>query len=70
MNTNLLKSQIVLNNMSVEDVVEKLDISKSAYYRKLKGNTEFTRKEINSLIKLLNLDVNLAMKIFFDDKVS
>lgn len=70
MNTVLLKSQIVLHNKKMMDVANKLQISKSALYRKLKGNTEFTRSEIETLINYLGLSVETAMEIFFNEKVS
>ena len=70
MNATLLKSQIVLNHKNISDVAEKLKISKSALYRKMKGKTEFTRQEISIIIKYLGLSVDLAMEIFFKEKVS
>lgn len=70
MNATLLKSQIILNNKKILDVAKKLKISKSALYRKLKGETEFTRQEISIIIDYLGLSVDLAMEIFFTEKVS
>ncbi|KRU24045.1 TetR family transcriptional regulator [Clostridium sporogenes] len=70
MNTILLKSQIVLNNKRIPDVAKELRISKSAFYRKLRGDTEFTRQEISKMIDYLNLSVDIAMDIFFNEKVS
>lgn len=70
MNTTLLKAQIILNNKKVSDVAKELGISKSALYRKLRGETEFTRQEISTIIKYLRLNVNIAMEIFFNEKVS
>ncbi|MCW6070323.1 helix-turn-helix domain-containing protein [Clostridium botulinum] len=70
LNTILLKSQIVLNNKRIPDVAKELRISKSAFYRKLRGDTEFTRQEISKMIDYLNLSVDIAMDIFFNEKVS
>ena len=70
MNTALLKSQIVLHEKRIPKLAEYLGISRSAFYRKLAGDTEFTRKEIEMLIKCLSLDTDTAMAIFFEEKVS
>lgn len=70
LNSILLKSQIVLHDKKISEVAEILEISKSALYRKLNGKTEFTRHEIEMLIKYLGLSVELAMEIFFNEKVS
>ena len=67
MDVQLLKSQFVLNNIKICDVAKKIGISKSAMYRKMKGETEFTREEINTLITILKLDIKTAMKIFFGE---
>lgn len=70
MDVTLLKSQIVLNNKNIPDIAKSLKISKSALYRKLRGDSEFTRQEISDIITLLNLNVETAMAIFFNEKVS
>ncbi|HBJ2612331.1 TPA: XRE family transcriptional regulator [Clostridium botulinum] len=70
MNVALLKSQIILNNKKIPEIAEDLKISKSAFYRKLRGDSEFTRQEISKLITLLNLNIETAMEIFFSVKVS
>ncbi len=70
LNSILLKSQIVLHDKKISEVAEILNISKSAFYRKLKGKTEFTRQEIEILIKCLGLSIEMAMEIFFNEKVS
>lgn len=70
MNTNLLKSQIALCGKTIKDIAKKLKISKSAMYRKMYGKSEFTRAEISVLIDYLEINVDKAMKIFFEEKVS
>ncbi|BDR66688.1 hypothetical protein N072000002_09160 [Clostridium tetani] len=70
MNTTLLKSQIILSNKRIPEIANELGISKSAFYRKLRGDSEFTRQEISKIINLLNLSVETAMAIFFNEKVS
>lgn len=70
MNINMLKAQIALKGKKICDVAELLEISKSAIYRKLSGKSDFTRKEILLLIKFLDINTDVAMEIFFDEKVS
>ncbi len=65
MESNVLKAQMILKSKSINDVISKLGISKSAFYRKLNGQSEFNRKEICSLIEILQIDDEDAIKIFF-----
>lgn len=46
----------------------KLKMSKSAFYRKLKGISEFDRKEILAIAKVLALDDEKILEIFFKEK--
>ena len=68
MNTNLLKSYMVLKEKNACDLAQSLKISKSAFYRKLNKTSEFTRKEIHILMNLLELDINKAFEIFFSEE--
>lgn len=70
MNVNLLKSQIALKGKTFKEIANKLNISKSALYRKMYGKSEFTRAEISILISFLDIDVEQAMEIFFTENVS
>lgn len=70
MNINLLKSQIALRGKKITDIAKVLSISKSAIYRKLNGCSDFTRQEIAKIMEYLDINTDLAMKIFFDEKVS
>ncbi|NSB16492.1 helix-turn-helix domain-containing protein [Clostridium beijerinckii] len=70
MNVNLLKAQIALKGKKISEVSETLKISKSAFYRKLNGKSDFTRQEICDLINYLGIDTEKAMEIFFYQKVS
>lgn len=56
--------------MSSNELAEKLGISRSALYKKLEGKLEFTRKEIEILIKLFEIDEKRAVSIFFTSQVS
>ncbi|AIQ26936.1 hypothetical protein P40081_00965 [Paenibacillus sp. FSL P4-0081] len=76
MNSNALKAKLVLNGMSVSDLLEKLNdlykvkMSKSAFYRKLNGSSEFDRKEIVAISTCLEIDASNLLSIFFGEKVS
>ena len=70
MNVKLLKSQIVLNQYTLVQVAAYLEISRSALYRKILGESEFTRKEVLKLKCLLKLSDHQLIEIFFNEKVS
>lgn len=70
MDSNMLKAQIVLKGKKINDITKILKISKSAFYRKLNGKSDFTRKEILLLINFLEITNEMAMDIFFNGKVS
>ncbi|EOU2034890.1 XRE family transcriptional regulator [Clostridium perfringens] len=67
---NVLKSLIVLNGKSIPEVANMMNLSKSSLYRKIRGKSEFTRKEITELIDILHIEPYKAMEIFFNIKVS
>lgn len=54
--------------VTVAALCKYLGISRSAYYRKLNGTSEFTQGEIQMIIDLLELES--PMGIFFAQKVS
>ena len=66
LNSIALKKKMLEKQLQNKDVAEKLGISRSAVQRKLKGETEFSRVEINRLIHLLKLENKEVMEIFFD----
>ena len=70
MNVKLLKSQIVLNQYTLVQVAAYLEISRSALYRKISGESEFTRKEVLKLKSLLKLSDHQVIEIFFNEEVS
>lgn len=64
----LLEYEIKRNGLTVKQLCEAIGISTSAYYKKLKGVSEFTQGEIQSIISLLG--VTDPTPIFFNPKVS
>jgi hypothetical protein len=45
-------------------------MSRASYFRKLKGKTEFTRKELLGIADELRLDDKMLYEIFFSKEVS
>ncbi len=76
MNINALKAQIALKGISVDQLLKALkktsavSMSRSAFYRKLNGTSEFDRKEILALCKVLDIKEEKIVEIFFKEKVS
>ena len=63
MNKALLEYKMKENGKSISDMCEMLEISRSAFYRKCNGKSEFTQSEIQKIVDFLNLDS--PMGIFF-----
>lgn len=75
MDNRKLKSKLVLRGYNTEKVIELLNdegvsMSRSAWFRKMKGETEFDRKEIQGLADVLGLTKEDVIDIFFDKEVS
>ena len=68
MDSQLLDQIIKSKGLTKADVYNHLKISRTAYYRKCNGISEFTLAEIKGIMKLLSIDNPDA--IFFADKVS
>lgn len=70
MNREELQKQIRLESKTVDQLCAVLGISRSAWFRKVGGRSEFTQSEIICLRRELELDDGLTAAIFFNDKVS
>lgn len=68
MNKARLEYEMNLRHVSKSDMCSMLGISRSAFYRKCNGESEFTQSEIQKIVDFLNLDS--PMGIFFTEKVS
>lgn len=64
----LLDYEMARKGKSISDMCRMLDISRSAYYRKCNGKSEFTHSEIQKIVDYLELDS--PVDIFFTHKVS
>lgn len=65
MNAHELKAQMVRKDKSAKQLCTAMGICKSAWYRKVKGESEFTQSEIIVLRQELGLDDQLTATIFF-----
>lgn len=64
----LLEYEMKKRGITIADMCAKLDCSRSAFYRKCNGISEFTQSEIQIVVDFLGLDSPVA--IFFNNKVS
>jgi hypothetical protein len=70
MNARELKAQMVRKDKSVDQLCMALGISRSAWFRKVGGESEFTQGEISGLRLELELDDHQTADIFFSQQVS
>ncbi|SCJ79276.1 Helix-turn-helix [uncultured Flavonifractor sp.] len=63
-----LEYEMKKRRVSVEELCNAVGISRSAYYRKVSGKSEFTQGEIQKIVDYLGL--SSPMGIFFAEKVS
>lgn len=68
MNANKLKGRIVEMGLSIDKVASGIGINPATMYRKLNGESEFTRDEILALAQVLNLTDGDIISIFFTAK--
>lgn len=68
MDKALLEYEMKKKGVSIADMCAKLGCSRSAFYRKCNGISEFTQSEIQTIVDYLELDSPVG--IFFTNKVS
>lgn len=68
MNLGALRAKLYDCKITNSALAERLGLSKSALHRKMSGETEFKRPEINEMIKIFGLDEKEVMSIFFENK--
>ncbi len=68
MNAALLEYELKRRGMKKEELCEALGMSRSAFYRKMNGISEFTLSEIQNIVN--TLDLESPVPIFFSDEVS
>jgi transcriptional regulator with XRE-family HTH domain len=67
-NKALLEFRMRERGKTISDMCSMLGISRSAFYRKCNGISEFTLSEIQKIVDYLNLDS--PVEIFFTNQVS
>lgn len=70
MNSKELKVQMIRKEKTVDQLCAALGISRSAWFRKVSGESEFTQGEISGLRFELELDDEMTGRIFFAEQVS
>lgn len=68
MNKFLLEYEMKVRGVSIADMCAMLGISRSAFYRKCNGQSEFTQGEIQKIVDFLSLETPVG--IFFTKNVS
>lgn len=63
-----LEYEMKTRGITIECLCKNIGMSRSAFYRKCNGISEFTQSEIQKIVDYMKLDS--PMGIFFDDKVS
>ena len=70
MNKRELKAQMVRKEKTVDQLCTALGISRTAWFRKVGGESQFTQGEIMGLRFELDLDDHQTADIFFNTEVS
>ncbi|MBQ8371534.1 MAG: helix-turn-helix domain-containing protein [Clostridia bacterium] len=68
MDKALLEYEMKTRGVSIAELCNALNISRSAFYRKCNGKSEFTRREIETIVNVLHLESPVG--IFFSANVS
>ena len=70
MNYNDLRAEIARCNLTLPKVAKAIGISEKTIYSRMAGRTEFSQSEITKIAKLLCLNEEKIIAIFFNSKVS
>lgn len=70
MNAKELKAQMIRKEKTPDQLCAALGISRSAWFRKVGGDSQFTQGEIMNIRHELELDDQQTMMIFFNEEVS
>ena len=70
MNSRELKAQMIRKDKTAEQICSAIGISRSAWFRKIGGDSQFTQGEIMAIRRELDLDDSQIVNIFFNEEVS
>lgn len=65
-NINELKAECVRNGLTLENLAVKIGVNPATLHRKLSGETEFRRNELQIIKTTLNLNDKQFLSIFFN----
>lgn len=68
MDKDKLQDAMKQQGVSIQNMCSQLNMSRSAFYRKSNGISEFTQSEMQRIVDILKLES--PMGIFFAEKVS
>ena len=68
MDKDKLQDAMKQKGVSIQNMCNQLNMSRSAFYRKSNGISEFTQSEMQRIVDILKLES--PMGIFFTEKVS
>lgn len=70
MKLNELKAEITRNELTLDELAERLNMARTTLWRRFNNPNEFTLAEITNIAGELNLDGKRVVEIFFNEKVS
>jgi transposase-like protein len=62
---NEFKAEVVRRGLSLDEVAKAIGINPASLHRKMNGTSDFYRGEIEQIIKLLGLNGEDVIRIFF-----
>ena len=70
MNIQKLKGVLVEKKKTYEDCSKILNLSITGFSNKMNNKSKFNIVEINTLVRYLELDTELAIEIFFENQLA
>lgn len=70
MKLNELKAEIARNGFTIERLASEMGISRTSLWRKFNNPNNFTLKEITDIARILNVNKQRILEIFFTEKVN
>jgi hypothetical protein len=64
---NLLKAEMVKQNVNAEELAERIGMKKSAFFRRLNGSVDFSVEEVRKVKNALKLSGDQTLQIFFGE---
>ena len=65
MNKNLLKAIMLTHNDKIDSLAKELNVTRTTLYSKLKGKSQFTLRDIQTIKARYNLTIEEIGNIFF-----